>query len=113
MVLAKVFGTGQNYGILFQADPIKVAEDIRKSTDKDNFIIDWKHSPTKDFEVSKKWLNSFVSALINLNKNVYIKAPASYFCYLSNNQHYLLSESRASKFIIEMYGQEPGVYTSY
>lgn len=41
-----------------------------------------------------------------------MKAPASYFCYESNGIKHL-SQYNINKFIIEMYGEEAGVYTSY
>jgi hypothetical protein len=58
------------------------------------------------------WLDRFVETL-NGNGNVYVKAPASYFCYNAPHGKYLMDLRKANKFIMEMYGEEAGIYTSY
>ena len=80
-VFAKIFGTGQDYEVLLKTDANTLANRVRGSVNIDNYIVDWKYPPSKDYEGSRQWLISFVSALTNFNKTVYVKAPASYFCY--------------------------------
>lgn len=55
-VFAKIFGTAQDYELLFKADPKILANNILKSINADNYIIDWKYSPEKDFRKGKNWL---------------------------------------------------------
>jgi hypothetical protein len=59
-VFGKIFGTGQDYELLFKTDANTVANRLRSAVDIDNYIIDWKYSPTKNKEVSKNWLISLV-----------------------------------------------------
>jgi len=44
---------------------------------------------------------------------VYLKAPASYFCYGVEGKSYLLDISKAENFILETYGEKVGEYTSF
>jgi hypothetical protein len=82
-VFAKIFGTGQDYESLLKTDANTVANGLRGAVNIDNYIIDWKYPPYKNYSVSKHWLISFISALNNFNKSVYVKAPASYFCHVN------------------------------
>ena len=81
----------------------------------DNFIIDWKYPPSKNYSTSKEWLNAFVLTLTNFNKTVYVKAPASSFCYQNeaDKETYLVTNQTNASLIIEMHGQEAGQYTTY
>jgi hypothetical protein len=63
-------------------------------------IIDWKLSLSGDLSGAKRWLQSFIGQLKSNGVTVYLKAPASYFCYDVQGKPYLLDISNADNFII-------------
>ncbi len=105
-VFVKVFGTSQDYEVILKTEPKTVANNLRGAVNMDNFIIDWKYPPTKNYSTSKEWLNAFVLALTNFNKTVYVKAPASSFCYQNevDKETYLVTNQTNASLIIEMHG---------
>lgn len=77
-----MFGTDQNYKDLLMNDPKTLAERIGRTLNRgtNKFIVDWKCPLNEEFEKSRTWLNNFVGSLQTQNIDVYVKAPASYFC---------------------------------
>ena len=92
--------------MILKTEPKTVANNLRSAVNMDNFIIDWRYPPTKNYSTSKEWLNAFVLALTNFNKTVYVKAPASSFCFQNevDKETYLVTNQTNASLIIEMYG---------
>lgn len=45
-----------------------------------------------------------------ININAFLKVPASYLCKDNNGKPFILGLSNVNKIIVEMYGEEVGVY---
>lgn len=104
-VYVKLFGTEQDYNQILNAEPGTVADRVKQMTSRinPNYIVDWNCPMDKDIGKARNWLNTFVEKLSG-NTQVYVKAPASYFCYLVDGQKYLLDLNKVSKYIIKMHG---------
>lgn len=57
-------------------------------------------------------LEDIVSQLQKKAYTVFVKAPASYFCLQVEGKRYIL-DLPASNYIVELYGEEAGQYTTY
>lgn len=102
----KIFGTEQDYEQLIATEPTSVANNVKQSLARLNpsYVISWKQSLKENAEKSLAWLKTFIEKLNEFSSNkVYLKAPASYFCYQSNGVKYF-NGINTNKFIIEMYG---------
>ena len=61
-------------------------------------------------ESSQQFLNELMNELQSGGVTVYLKAPASYFCYDVGGKPYILGVEHVKNFIIEMYGEEVHEY---
>lgn len=112
----KLFGEAQDY-----AELIKLGEQMHTLIENAvgrlgsrKAVLEWKYLPKEadKQEQAKKALGSLVSGLKSKGFSVFLKAPASYFCLNVAGSRYILDQP-ADNFIAEIYGEQPGMYTTY
>ena len=111
----KLFGDAQDYSKILNLDT-QIIRNISQSLDRvrGETIIDWKFMPDDEDEryLAFRSLKNIAEKLEEKGHKPIIKAPASYFCAGVKGHKFILDQP-AQKFIIELYGEEPGKYTTY
>lgn len=105
----KLFGDDQEYEQLMgnPADVVKnIYNKIGRLSARQKVIVDWKYLPESG-ELRTKGRNVLEDIVVGLRNNgleVYVKAPASYFCLNVDGKKYILDLS-AHALIVELYGE--------
>jgi len=107
----KLFGDAQDYSKIQPAMYSAMTNALNRA--RGTVIIDWKYMSDgpereKAFGTLQNLINHFKGKGI---KHI-LKAPASFFCAKIGDKRFILDQ-QADEFIIELYGEEPGRYTTY
>lgn len=99
---AHLFGSNQNYTNLLEQSPEAVIGKVKSILGRigiQNVIVNWNYLFKKNFERVHKFLNQLIKGLESASFTVYLKAPASFFCYTQEESRYILGV-KAQNFII-------------
>lgn len=111
----KIFGNAQNYELLVEGSNSvldQIVNAISRSSVR-KVIVEWKYLPEEGKrDKAREFLQRLVSDMEARGLQVYLKAPASYFCLEVSGKKYIL-DLPVSRFIVELYGEEAGKYITY